>query len=382
MRILHTSDLHIGKKLINKDRYDEYRAVLSEMRSICERERVELVLIAGDIFDTYTPSAEAEQIFYRGIKDIAEVSAVLVISGNHDDYVRLTAASALADELGIYIVGNDLHPVPHKKHAGAFPVVSGSGYVIFSNEKGERVYINTLPYPNEARFKEDKTEESFADKMARWIAFGERGNTEKLPSVFLSHIFVAGGQVSDSEREIDLGGARAVPTDMLPDCTYCALGHLHRRQKLAENAYYCGAPMQFTFDESGAKKSVNLFDLTAKGLENFKQVEILSAKQLVRLQANDVPSGVELLKKYPQSHVELKLNLSQPLTPPEITVLHAQENLASLKAEILTSQQDYGVRSNKNKSASELFSEFYKLRFNAEVPQELLSLFLSLTEEA
>lgn len=382
MRILHTSDLHIGKKLINKDRYDEYRAVLSEMRSICERERVELVLIAGDIFDTYTPSAEAEQIFYRGIKDIAEVSAVLVISGNHDDYVRLTAASALADELGIYIVGNDLHPVPHKKHAGAFPVASESGYVIFSNEKGERVYINTLPYPNEARFKEDKTEESFADKMARWIAFGERGNTEKLPSVFLSHIFVAGGQVSDSEREIDLGGARAVPTDMLPDCTYCALGHLHRRQKLAKNAYYCGAPMQFTFDESGAKKSVNLFDLTANGLENFKQVEISSAKQLVRLQANDVPSGVELLKKYPQSHVELKLNLSQPLTPPEITVLHAQENLASLKAEILTSQQDYGVRSNKNKSASELFSEFYKLRFNAEVPQELLSLFLSLTEEA
>lgn len=382
MRILHTSDLHIGKKLINKDRYDEYRAVLSEMRSICERERVELVLIAGDIFDTYTPSAEAEQIFYRGIKDIAEVSAVLVISGNHDDYVRLTAASALADELGIYIVGNDLHPVPHKKHAGAFPVASESGYVIFSNEKGERVYINTLPYPNEARFKEDKTEESFADKMARWIAFGERGNTEKLPSVFLSHIFVAGGQVSDSEREIDLGGARAVPTEMLPDCTYCALGHLHRRQKLAKNAYYCGAPMQFTFDESGAKKSVNLFDLTANGLENFKQVEISSAKQLVRLQANDVPSGVELLKKYPQSHVELKLNLSQPLTPPEITVLHAQENLASLKAEILTSQQDYGVRSNKNKSASELFSEFYKLRFNAEVPQELLSLFLSLTEEA
>lgn len=381
MRILHTSDLHIGKKLMSRDRYDEYRAVLSEIRSVCMREGVELVLIAGDVFDTYTPSAEAEQIFYSGVKDIAEVSTVLVISGNHDDYVRLTAASSLAGELGIYIVGNDLKPVPLKKHGGVYPVASESGYVIFTNSAGEKIYINTLPYPNEARFKEDRTDESFTEKMDRWITYGERGNTCNLPSIFLSHIFVAGGQVSDSEREIDLGGARAVPAEMLPDCAYCALGHLHRRQKIGKNGYYSGAPMQFTFDESGLKKSVNVFDINENGIFNFKEIEIKSSKQLIRLQSNDVYSGVDLLLKYPQCHVELTLNLSEPITPAESALLHAQENLVSLKAEILTAQTDFNVQSNKNKSASELFSEFYKSRFNAEVPGELLSLFLSLTEE-
>ncbi len=382
MKILHTSDLHIGKKLIgNKDRYDEYRAVLSEICSICKNEGVELVLIAGDVFDTYTPSAEAEQIFYSGVKSIAETATVLIISGNHDDYVRLTAASSLADELGIYIVGNDLHPAPLKKHAGAYPAGSGSGYVIFENSKGEKIYINTLPYPNEARFKEGKTDEPFTEKMLRWIAFGERGNTEKLPEIFLSHLFVAGGQVSDSEREIDLGGARAVPEGILPDCAYCALGHLHRKQKIGKNVYYSGAPMQFTFDESGSKKSVNVFDLTAGGVQNLKEIEITAAKQLVRLQACDVQNGVELLKKYPDCHAELTLSLPEPLTPAESALLNGQENLVSLKVEVLNSVRDYGVQSNKNKSASELFSEFYKSRHNAEVPGELLSLFLSLTEE-
>lgn len=381
MKILHTSDLHIGKKLMGKDRYDEYRAVLSEIRSICENEGVELVLIAGDVFDTYTPSAEAEQIFYRGVKSIAEVASVLIISGNHDDYVRLSAASSLASELGIYIVGNDLLPIPAKKHAGAYPVASESGYVIFSNDEGEKIYVNTLPYPNEARFREDRTEEAFTDKIARWIAFGERGKTQKIPSVFLSHIFVAGGLVSDSEREIDLGGARSVPAELLPDCDYCALGHLHRKQSAGKNGYYSGAPMQFTFDESGSKKTVNVFDLTLGGVENLKEIKITGAKELIRLQANDVSQGVELLKQYPGNHVELTLNLTEPLSPAESALLHIQENLVALKADILSTKTDIGVQSNKNKSASELFSEFYKSRFNAEAPKELLSLFLSLTEE-
>lgn len=101
MKILHTSDLHIGKKLMGRERFPEYRAIFSELAEACDRENVELVLIAGDVFDTYTPSAETEEIFYRGIKELSKRCAVLVISGNHDDYVRLTAASALAEEQNI-----------------------------------------------------------------------------------------------------------------------------------------------------------------------------------------------------------------------------------------------------------------------------------------
>jgi len=107
MKILHTSDLHVGKKLMGRERYAEYRAVFSELAAICKSVGVELALIAGAVFDTYTPSAEAEEIFYSGVKELSNFSAVLVVSGNHDDYVRLTAAASLAEELNVYIVGNN-----------------------------------------------------------------------------------------------------------------------------------------------------------------------------------------------------------------------------------------------------------------------------------
>lgn len=384
MKILHTSDLHIGKKLNGRDRYDEFRGVMREIADVCRRENVELALVAGDVFDSYTPSAEAEEIFYSGIKLIAQNSTVLIISGNHDDYVRLTAAASLAEELNVFIVGNNLQAVKCGKGGKAYPEKSGCGWVIFKNDGGERVYINTLPYPNEARFKEGKSDESYEEKISRWIAVGEQGKSEtngKIPSVFLSHVFVAGGAVSDSEREIDLGGTRLVPLNLLPDCDYCALGHLHKSQKLGGNAYYCGAPMQFTFDESGNKKYVNVFDLTDGGVQNFKQVEILSAKSLIRLQAATPADGVELLRKYQENHVELTLNLKAPLTPDESVMLRSQPNLISLKTEInVAGDTSYKV-SNKNKSASQLFSEYYKSRYGTEVSSELLATFLSLTEE-
>ena len=380
MKILHTSDLHIGKKLMGRERFSEYRAIFSELTEVCERENVELVLIAGDVFDTYTPSAEAEEVFYRGVKNLSELCAVLVISGNHDDYVRLTAASVLAEEQNVYIIGNNLSPVNCAKRGRVYPVKSGNGWVVFEGN-GERVYINALPYPNEARFKEGRSDETFEEKMTRWIACGEEGRTEEMPSIFLSHIFVAGGKVSDSEREIDLGGARVVPLSLLPKCDYCALGHLHRRQKLASNVYYSGAPMQFSFDECGAVKSVNVFDLTLNGVENFKQVELNSARKLIRLQANGVEEGASLLAANEGGFVELTLNLNAPMTPQESSALHGYENLVSLRAEVQNIENTFEMVSNKNKSSSQLFSDYYKLRYGADVPKELLALFLSLTEE-
>lgn len=381
MRILHTSDLHIGKKIMGRERYGEYRAVFSCIAELCKSEKVELVLIAGDIFDTYTPSAEAEEIFYSGIKLISEICSVVIISGNHDDYVRLTAAACLAEEMGVYITGNNLNAIKCVKKGNVYPVKSGCGWAVFQNNKGERVYINSLPYPNEARFKEGRTDETFQEKVSRWISVGEEGKTEKIPSVFLSHLFVAGGTVSDSEREIDLGGARAVPLNCLPECDYAALGHLHKRQKLGKNVYYCGAPMQFSFDECGAVKTVNIFDLTANGVENLVQPEITGTKKLIRIQSNGVAEGIKLLNLNSGYYAELTVNLDSPMTPTESASLRETENLVSLKVVIEGKDNTEERISNRNKSSSQLFSDYYKSRYGAEVPEDLLGLFLSLTEE-
>lgn len=380
MKVLHTSDWHIGKKLMGRERYGEYRAVLSEIRDIAEREGVELCLVAGDVYDTYTPSAEAEEIFFEGIKAIAENCAVLIISGNHDDYIRLTASSSLAQELNIYIIGNNLRPVKCEKRGKCFPVSSDGGYIIFENLSGERVYVNALPYPNEARFKEDRTEESFTEKMTRWIEYGQRGNTSDYPSIFLSHIFVAGGKAGDTEREIDLGGARLVPKDILPKCVYAALGHLHKRQQIGENVFYCGSPMRFSFDEANAEKSVNVFDIGENGVTNFRQVRLGSIKSLVRLQALTAEDGIKLLNENKEAFVELTLNLSAPLSHAQTVELHKCENLISLKTDVDDGETHDFTATRKDKSASELFDGFYKLKYGVEPSAKLKELFLQLTE--
>lgn len=381
MKILHTSDWHIGKRLIRRDRSEEFRSVLGEIAEICKSEDVELCLIAGDVFDTYTPSAEAESIFFEAITKIAKHSAVLIISGNHDDYVRLTASAALAEEHGIYIVGNNLRAIKCGVSGKCYPVKSGEGYAIFENIKGEQVYVNTLPYPNEARFKEGKTDETFEEKMSRWIALGEQGKVKQIPSVFLAHIFVCGGSASESEREIDLGGARLVPVAALPECDYVALGHLHKRQSLSDKIFYSGSIMRFAFDECNAVKSVNVFELDGSGLHDFKQIELKKIKNLVRLQALSAEDGLDLLNRNAEAYVELTLNLNKPLTRTQISELSKCENLVSLKTEVENGEVVANVQTRKGKSAAELFNDFYNAKYSAMPSEELKALFLEMTEE-
>ena len=382
MKILHTSDWHIGKRLMGRQRLDEQAQVLDEIASLCETETIDLVLIAGDIFDTYTPGAEAEELFFSKIKKIAgERRAVLLISGNHDDGVRLSAVTPLSEEQGVYIIGNNRAPVStHPTQRKTVPVASGKGYAVFQTQTGERVFISALPYPNEARFKEEKSELSYIERIQGWIREGHSENTENLPSVFIAHIFVIGGKVSDSEREIDLGGARALPLEALPKADYIALGHLHKKQHMGKgHCYYSGSPLQYSFDES-ADKSVKVFELTQNGVQNLRDIPLTSGKKLLRLEAETPYQADELLKSYPNALIELKLRLSAPLTSADSAMLSANENLVSLVTEIHNDSQ-IEFASRKGLSDSALFDAFYKSTFSAEPKAELKELFLTTLNE-
>ena len=384
MRILHTSDWHIGKRLWNRDRLDEQSAVLDEIVGICEKERVELVLIAGDIFDTYTPSAEAEELFYSKIKKIAgEDRAVLIISGNHDDGVRLSATAPLAVESGIYIVGNSRTPLPISTDLTSRivrPIESGKGYALFENDRGEKAFISTLPYPNEARFKEEKSELSYIEQMKKWIDESESHKKEGTPSVFMAHIFVLGGICSDSEREIGLGGARALPVEALPASDYIALGHLHKKQKMGKgHCYYSGSPLQYSFDER-SEKSVKIFNLTGAGVEDLREIPLTSGRKLVRLECTTPADAHLLLEQYPDSLIELTLHLNEPLTSLEATELSKHKNLVSLLTDV-QSQTEFAFESRKNFSSERLFEEFYRSQYGKEPDAELKALFLQVMSE-
>lgn len=379
MNILHTSDWHIGKRLMDRERLPEQIAALDEIVRICDERNVELVLVAGDVFDTYMPSADAEEVFFRAVKRIAgKDRAVVVVSGNHDDGVRLAASAPLAAEEGIYLFGGGSDIVPVGGTRAVRAIASGEGYVVIANARGEKVYINALPYPNEARLKEEKTEEGYTDKLRRWIARGEAGFSGDMPHILLSHLFVAGGKVSESERDIDLGGARAVPVSLFSAFDYVALGHLHKPQKLGGNVRYSGSLLQYSFDESEKKQVILL--RSHKGQLEIEEIPLTSGRRLVRLEEENPERAAALMKQYPDAFIELTLRLSAPLTSQDTQFLRAaNEGLVSL---IVRTQGESTaeVVSRSTLSPKELFEEYYRSVYGEDPASDLTQAFLELLE--
>lgn len=380
MNILHTSDWHIGKRLMDRERLPEQIAALDEIVRICDERDVDLVLVAGDVFDTYMPSADAEEVFFRAVKRIAgEKRAVVIVSGNHDDGVRLAASAPLAAEEGIYLFGGGCDAVPVGGDRAVKAVASGEGYAVIANAREEQVYINALPYPNEARLKEEKTDESYADKLRRWIARGEAGFSGNMPHILLSHLFVAGGKVSESERDIDLGGARAVPVSLFSAFDYVALGHLHKPQKLGENVRYSGSLLQYSFDEF-EKKQVILLHTQEKSLE-IEEIPLSSGRKLVRLEEENAERAAVLLKQYPGAFIELTLRLSSPLTSQETQLLRAaNDGLVSLIVRT-RAESSAPVIKRSSLSSKQLFEEYYRCVYGEDPAFDLTQAFLELLEE-
>lgn len=381
MNILHTSDWHIGKRLMDRERLPEQIAALDEIARICDERAVDLVLVAGDVFDTYMPSAEAEQAFFHAISRIAgERRAVVLISGNHDDGVRLAASAPLAAQEGIYLFGGGQEIADCEGGRPVRAVAAGEGYLVVENAQGERVYINALPYPNEARLKEEKTEESYADKLRRRIERGDAGFTGGMPHILLSHLFVAGGKVSESERDIDLGGARAVPVSLFEGFDYIALGHLHKPQKFGGNVRYCGSLLQYSFDER-EDKQVILLHTQGERILSVEEIGLTAGKRLIRLEEKDVLRAAALLKQYGDAYIELTLHLNAPLTSQETQMLRAaNEGLVSL---IVRTQGQSVLPAIKRStlSSGELFTEYYRSVYGEAPAQELTEAFLALLEE-
>lgn len=204
-----------------------------------------------------------------------------------------------------------------------------------------------------------------------------------MPEILLSHLFVAGGIRSDGERDIDLGGARAVTLDELPDCDYIALGHLHKKQHFThKNAWYSGSILQYSFDEAGLQKYVILLETDKEKLLSACEVPLRSGKSLVRLAANGVEEGISLLEQNADRHAELTLTLTAPLTAAETKSLSSHKCLVSLIPQV-DRQEAGGVGvSRRGKSKAELFDEYYRSIYGLEPEAELKQLFLEIAQES
>src|SRR5918995_7242794 len=264
MRVLHTSDWHVGKALRGRSRAAEHEAVLAEIASIAGRESVDLVIVAGDLFDTATPTPEAERIVYRALLDLADGGRpVVVVAGNHDSAQRLGAVAPLSEASGIHVASAVRPP--------------DDGGVVEIDVGSERAQLALLPFPSQRYVvtadlllagDAADAHAAYADRVVRIVRALTEGFRADTVNLVVAHLMVMGGTMGGGERGAHTVFDYWVPATAFPaSAQYVALGHLHRHQQLAGPAplHYCGSPLQLDFGETANEPGVNLVDV-APGL--------------------------------------------------------------------------------------------------------------------
>ena len=282
MRLLHTSDWHVGKLIRGLSRADEHRAALREIADVAGREEVDAVLVAGDLFETAAPGPESEQIVWKALLDLAEVAPVVVVAGNHDNPRRLHAVAPLLDLGRVRLLSEvarpdeggvvDLHLAGTTLRLALLPFVSKRGIVRADALMRDAAYELNQAYDERLRGITAGLCESFA------------GDTV---NVVCGHLFAAGGTLGGGERSahtvMDYSvGALAFPVT----AQYVALGHLHRAQDIpgATRIRYCGSPLQLDFGETSDPKSVTIVDLEPGVPADVREVPLSSGRTLRTLQ--------------------------------------------------------------------------------------------------
>jgi exonuclease SbcD len=273
MRLLHTSDWHIGRSLHGTDLLAEQEAVLTRLAGVVAAERVDAVLVAGDVYDRAVPSADATAVLGRALARFTAAGAAVVLTpGNHDSARRLSFAAGLLAEAGVHF---------------RTETTALDEPVLLSDEHGD-VAVYGLPYlePEIARFELRLDGGRSHEAVLRAAMDRVRADLFLRPgvrSVVLAHAFVGGAVASESERDICVGGVDLVPATVFDGVDYVALGHLHRPQSLTPRLRYSGSPLPYSFGEAGHDKLAWLVDLGPDGLTDVRPVPLPPPRELTVL---------------------------------------------------------------------------------------------------
>lgn len=280
MRILHTSDWHVGKTIRGESRLEEHAAVLAEVTEVARREAAGLILVAGDLYESAAPSAEAETVVLRALLDLRAVAPVVVIAGNHDNAARFEALRPLAEELGIVVRGRVTRP-------------DTGGVVEITTAGGERARIALLPFCSPRYsvraadlMKLDAAEAAgeYAERLAAIVGKLCAEPDPEAVNLLMAHCMVRGGVSGGGERAAQTAfepywlSSTAFP----PSLAYAALGHLHLTQRVPAGGpvWYCGSPIQVDFGEAGAGKHVLVVDVTATTPAQVREVPLVAGTEL------------------------------------------------------------------------------------------------------
>lgn len=263
MRLLHTSDWHLGKRLFDKERYDVFENFLTWLLGTIRKERVDTLIVAGDIFDTAVPTNKSLRLYYDFLSQLTGSGCrhVVIVSGNHDSPTLLEAPKEILASLGVHVIGGAENPENE-----VIELKDSSG-------KLEGV-VCAVPFLRERdilRLKDDSTlsrseeiqlavENHYKNVVKKAI---DKMGAKRVPLIATGHLFTVGSPKGEDVNELYIGATGAVPVSIFPsEIDYLALGHIHRAYSIGgdKTRNYCGAPISFTFEEANLEKLVRLVD--------------------------------------------------------------------------------------------------------------------------
>lgn len=348
MRVLHTSDWHIGRTLYGRKRYKEFSAFLDWLAQTIEDEKVDALLVAGDVFDTSTPSNRAQELYYRFLCRVAASCCrhVVVIAGNHDSPSFLNAPKELLKAIDVHVVGN------------ASEAPEDEVLVLCDKQDTPELIVCAVPYLRDRDIRVAVAGESIEDKEHKLIegirshyaavaAIAEHKRTElgvDIPVVAMGHLFTAGGQTVDGDgvRELYVGSLAHVTAGIFPKCfDYLALGHLHVPQKVngSETIRYSGSPLPMGFGEAKQQKSicrvefhrsatsVQLIDVPVfQKLERVKGDWDGISSRILELSATDSQAWLEVVYEGDEVIGDLRERLEAAISGTQMEILRIKNN--------------------------------------------------------
>ncbi len=361
MKLIHLSDLHIGKRVNEFSMLEDQRAILSQILAAVKREQADGVLVAGDIYDKPVPPAEAVQMFDEFLTRLAELGTpVFVISGNHDSAERVAFGARLMSGRGVYVS----------------PVYDGNVTGITMKDKYGEVVVYLLPFVKPALVRhvfEDEDPGSYQDAVR--IAVDHIAVDQNKRNVLVAHQFVTGAFRCDSE-EVLVGGLDNVDVSVFDAFDYVALGHIHSPQHVGrETVRYCGTPLKYSFSEAEQEKSMTVVELGEKGRVEIKTLPFKPLRDMRRIRGTYLE--VTALDYYKDTNQEdyVQVTLTDEEDVPDgmqkLRVIYP--NLMKLEYDnrrTRESREVTGACEVEQRSELELFEEFYELQNNQPVSEK------------
>lgn len=355
MKLVHLSDLHIGKRVNEYSMIEDQDDILKKILGVIDVEKPDGVLIAGDVYDKSVPSAEAVQLFDSFLTRLAERELqVFVISGNHDSPERMAFGSKLMDRSGIHICevyNGEIEPFRLSDEHGAV-----------------NVYMLPFLKPAHVRRYAEEPIETYTEAMRAAIAAMAVDHSER--NILVTHQFVTGALRSESE-DISVGGTDNVDVSVFDGFDYVALGHIHSPQNCgSERVRYCGTPLKYSFSEATDQKSVTVVTLGEKGSLSVRTVPLTPLRDMVALRGTyDALTRKSFYENtsYGEDYVHITLTDEEDIVDAIGKLRSVYHNLMKLdydNTRTRKSVQLEGIAEVETKSPLVLFSDFYELQNN------------------